>query len=35
MYGDEIFSSDPPIPASKKAKIPPPGNHTGETQTEV
>lgn len=24
MYGDEIFSSDPPIPASKKAKIPPP-----------
>lgn len=32
MYGDEIFSSDPPIPASKKAKIPPPiGNDTGET----
>lgn len=24
MYGDEIFSSDPPIPASKKAKISPP-----------
>lgn len=30
MYGDEIFSSDPPIPASKKAQIPPPSEKAQE-----
>lgn len=30
MYGDEIFSSDPPIPASKKAQIPPPSETVQE-----
>ena len=24
MYGDEIFNTDPPIPASKRSKNPPP-----------
>lgn len=27
MYGDEIFNTDPPIPASKRSKNPPPEAH--------
>ena len=34
MYGDEIFNTDPPIPASKRSKNPPPRRAMKSSQSE-